>query len=355
MIWQGRHPNAGPISIFGVFDGHSGTTSMRQCRNYVVQEVLTHSQWRTPFPNIRTVLEDAVEALEHRCLTQTRHARSFDGTTLCVILVHGMSVHVANVGDSRACLLRQPNGPVRLTNDHCVCNEGEKRRLEQSGASVKRRRLLGIHKDLTLSRALGDRDFKDFDVSIRPNRRPALIATPDIVEYDLAEWMAHQHPDYDTAEDVATNDANSNNGSVATNNESVNGGDLDGALILLATDGLWNIDFFTDDAIGDFTAAAFARTMSLPKTAMAIVEEAQHYRNSDNATLVLIRICCRHHLRQCALPPPHGDAGRMPGGATCDYWHASQMDRLSFRKRLSKCWDAMLHSIREPMRRLSDR
>lgn len=390
VIWQGHHPQAGPLSIFAVFDGHSGTVSMTQCRNHLVYEITSHPGWRTEDPGIRSILYDAIIALEKRCLIETRHTESFDGTTVCVALMYCNSVYIANVGDSRALLVKNSGPALRLTDDHKVSTPSEQRRLVRCGASIKGCRLLGIRRNLAVSRSLGDRDFKDFDQFVRPQVSPGLIATPDISRFDLVEWTNHDHQQLDHSQSGLTgqtshdghqaihkqsspvtsidNLANSNNAdtnespadkNAGSNSTSEGSGSvhLDGALLLLATDGLWDIDFFEDGPISKFVVQQFKRRNSLLQAATDVVEEAQRCRNGDNCTLILVRICCPRHLRQCNLPEAQSDGIRLPTGVASDYCVISPNVPSHRMEDLSKLWQTLLQrfSLSSRLRRLLDR
>lgn len=339
VIWQGRHPNAGSVSIFAVLDGHTGTISMNQCRNHLVYELMSHLGWKAAVPLVGLIIRDAINALEQRCLIETRHSKSFDGTTLCLVLIYNDSLYTANVGDSRAFLIRRPNSQPtqRLTDDHKLSNPAEFHRLQASAASMNRNRLLGIHKNLSVSRALGDRDFKDFDVSMRPNNEPSLIALPDIVRHDLTEWLTYHGP-----QSRVSDEGPSEGNITADDEECPANSQLDGALVLLATDGLWDIDFFDDEAISQFAIQHFLRTASLSDTAARVIEEAQRYRANDNCTLIVIRVCCRRHLRRCKLPEVESGPIRLPIGVISDYWHLSPNLHTDIKSELSKLWQSVL-------------
>ena len=129
---------------------------------------------------------------------------SLSGSTAVAVVVQPGRCLVANLGDSRAVLVRSGGGAVQLTNDHKPYTESERARIEAAGGEVSERRVSGI---LSMSRAIGDRMLKTF-----------VIAEPDVTERSLGPQDA---------------------------------------FLILGTDGLW-------DFISNEDAAAVVRPSALP-------------------------------------------------------------------------------------------
>lgn len=328
LVWQGRDPSAGPISIFAVFDGHYGVVSANICCSHLVTCVLSHTSWSVHPPPIHLILRDAIADLEAQCLVETRHKRTFDGTTLCVVLLHDNKLYTANVGDSRIVLVRAvPNNnssqdntttsrennsapPTwdwkQLTTDHKVSDLQEKQRLIECGAPVRRTRLMGIKKSLEVTRALGDRDFKDLDISSQVAENSGLIAEPDIklqsgLQLDDAKTFSEQQ-----------------------------------IFLLVATDGLSDIDFFGEEEIAKFIISRLQNGSTLGQLAESLVTEGLRYRDRDNSTLVIAQLKDGSGVfdETAGAPSRHVGPPSVPSGVICDYWHASEF-RRSWRQRLA--------------------
>lgn len=358
LIWQGRHPIAGALSIFAVFDGHNGIISVNLCRTHFVTDILSHSGWAIHPPPVYVILNDVVAHLESLCLVETRHRHSSDGTTLCAVLIYNQKVYTVNVGDSRVLFVwtdnlhaqedrEEDHTPVsisnsksspdlstehqpsslhlnsvnceRLTSDHRVANPTERQRLIDAGAPIRRCRLMGITKSLQLSRALGDRDFKDLDL-IKHGNAPGLIPTPDV--------------------SVQT----------AIKNVRSNTGSHDGmALLLVATDGLSDIDFFTDQDIAQLAVMKLQDGSKPIDVCKAIVDEGLRHRDQDNSTLIIVQLLDvdGRSDNNDDLPPSHKDVPQVGAGVVCDYWNASQIQG-EWKKRLS----SQLNSVMSNGKRL---
>lgn len=96
------------------------------------------------------------------------------GCTAVLAVIANKHLYVANVGDSRAILIRErPDGTLsahQLSVDHCVQNEEELSRLEQLGLSrenLKRAGRLGMQEN---TRSIGDyyikEGYKDVDTLV---------------------------------------------------------------------------------------------------------------------------------------------------------------------------------------------
>lgn len=71
-----------------------------------------------------------------------------------------MTVAIGNVGDSRSLLIRANGEFSFVTKDHKPDDKPEKKRILRANGSVFRHRVGG---SLALSRAIGDKDFKEND------------------------------------------------------------------------------------------------------------------------------------------------------------------------------------------------
>ena len=162
------------------------------------------------------------------------------GCTASVVLVAGARCWVANVGDSRVCLV--PGGDAalrRLTTDHRPSNKAEADAVRARGGFVTR--LMGsseprVNAVLAVTRALGDKTLAD-----------VLSCRPDIVEVDGF------------------------------------GTDHAAATLVIACDGLW--DFLPDDAV----VRALGGAVDERDAAETLRNTAFAQNSTDNITVIVVR------------------------------------------------------------------
>jgi len=113
----------------------------------------------------------------------------YEGTTATVVYIvrnNGKRIiHVANVGDSAAYILRNGEA-VKLTKNHRVTDPEETERLKQAGVELndKQQRIVG----LSVSRALGDYFTKTQNLGIIPE--PYVYAPIEILPTDTTLVVA---------------------------------------------------------------------------------------------------------------------------------------------------------------------
>jgi serine/threonine protein phosphatase PrpC len=166
-----HHENS---AFFGVFDGHSGYKASEYCAAHFHDFL------------------DKYDTIDAKAITEATMAvdKSFmeefstadDGCTATYCVVHSndngpeFDILVGNVGDSRTFLLRK-DGTYSVTKDHKPNDDAERERIVKAKGSVLMNRVNG---DLALSRAIGDRKFKQgHDL---PAEEQQVIALPDITE-----------------------------------------------------------------------------------------------------------------------------------------------------------------------------
>eukprot|EP00913_Durusdinium_trenchii_P006471 g6082.t1 len=156
------------VSLFGVFDGHSGAS----CSDFVatnldriVFECIRHQTKREVSSDMAIRLEAGPAA-----------AWANAGSTASTCTFYGpdedgrLRLAVANAGDSRAVLGRKDCRAVRLSEDHTPDVPGERKRIEAEGAAVVQasgiwRIVLPSKKGtglagLSVSRGFGDIEYK---------------------------------------------------------------------------------------------------------------------------------------------------------------------------------------------------
>jgi serine/threonine protein phosphatase PrpC len=178
-------------AVFGVFDGHGGTII-----EYLINlgsEVATfcHSNFITQLKaNDSFKSGDYAKALEETFLAMDKMMKSNEssdqrsyqysdaGCTANVVLVTDKKIYCANAGDSRS-VISVGKQAHQLSEDHKPDSESEKNRIEKAGGYVMGGRTNGV---LSLSRAIGDFDYKDM------NKVPIdhiITAVPDVTVRDI--------------------------------------------------------------------------------------------------------------------------------------------------------------------------
>jgi len=174
-----KHPNT---SFFGIYDGHAGTAASEFCSAHMHQWVAAFAD-----PYDHKQLTDAVLKVDNEFLQQKDEASRAHGSTSVFALVKPKEskkgeekskewiVTVANVGDSRALLIRQDGSFVPLTEDHKPDLPKERERIEAAGGSVSMNRVDG---QLAMSRAIGDWTYKNN--ASKSAEEQKVIAVPEI-------------------------------------------------------------------------------------------------------------------------------------------------------------------------------
>lgn len=206
---------------FAVYDGHGGSHVSHYAGKHVHESFVKHfSKEKDVVKSINKAFEEVNEYLMKEW--------SSEGCTAGVIIVSDEKVYSVNLGDVRA-VMAYPDGKVeRLSYDHKASDPEEKKLIEKKGFKVIRNRILGI---LAVSRALGDGDFE------------GLVGTETyITESDR----------------------------------------VDGAKVILACDGIW-------DVLSDEEAANIARKIDDPqKAAEEIVNKSLEKNTTDNVSCLVI-------------------------------------------------------------------
>lgn len=162
--------NFDATAIYGVFDGHGpfGHNVANFVQEALPRCFVENPQFRS---DPEGALNSAFSESHRRCVefqAQGHYDCTLSGTTATVVVRRGNTLHVANVGHSRAVLaLREKDGLgyEDLTVDHKPDCEGERRRIQSSGGQV--RRLEGdlshrvflngkMYPGLAMTRSIGD-------------------------------------------------------------------------------------------------------------------------------------------------------------------------------------------------------
>ncbi|KAJ7958143.1 Protein phosphatase 2C family protein [Quillaja saponaria] len=244
-------------SVFGLFDGHNGSAAAIYSKENLLNNVLgaipsdlNRDEWVAALP--RALVAGFVKTDKD---FQERAQKS--GTTVTFVIIEGLVITVASVGDS-CCILEPAEGGIYyLSADHRLeTNEDERTRITESGGEVGRLNTGGGAEvgplrcwpgGLCLSRSIGDMDVGEF-----------IVPVPYVKQVKLS-----------TA----------------------------GGRLIISSDGVW-------DALTAETALECCRGMSPEASAAQIVKEAVQAKGlRDDTTCIVIDILPQEKPA-AALPPP---------------------------------------------------
>ena len=177
-----------------VFDGHRGFECAEFCRrNFEKALVSAWHDCATPEVALTRAFESLDEAFLDAFERSKLHksgepkAERFPGCTAIAALRWGARVYVANAGDCRAVVCREPGAhgdaaAAALSADHAAdTNEAERARVSATAGPDALRVVNGVSRvgpaGLAVTRCVGDGDCKPFGV----------IATPEVTAYDVDE------------------------------------------------------------------------------------------------------------------------------------------------------------------------
>ncbi len=174
------------LGLYAVLDGHGGTDVVEEAISAIPESVKRYSKTKPSlvWPNI---IADSDAKIRKAKRGSIFHKKLIEGgTTFVGAIIKGNIATIANLGDSRALLIRNSN-VVAITDAHTPTNPEEKDRIESAGGLIQDGKLIGIRSisnapdALTVSRSLGDAPFK----------MPATVlgdwssAHPAIIEWPL--------------------------------------------------------------------------------------------------------------------------------------------------------------------------
>ncbi|CAK89232.1 unnamed protein product (macronuclear) [Paramecium tetraurelia] len=179
------------VSLFGIFDGHGGADVAIFVQRHFTEELLRNNNFKDQ--NFEDALQETFLKMDELMFAEegqlelqqikntTEEGAYQTGCTANVALFFKNTLYVANVGDSRSVLCRN-NTNCDLSNDHKPVILKEKQRIESAGGFVDEGRING---NLNLSRALGDRQYKQ-NSSLNKTEQ-LVIAFPDIEKIELTQ------------------------------------------------------------------------------------------------------------------------------------------------------------------------
>jgi serine/threonine protein phosphatase PrpC len=129
LVAQGMRTQTAPPQPFGVFlvaDGMGGQKYGQEASSLAIQTMIDQmlpklsGNLELRNPELRQLLIDAVRAANQAIHQRNQEQHTSMGTTITAAVVVGLTAFVANVGDSRTYLYREPEGLRKITKDHSV-------------------------------------------------------------------------------------------------------------------------------------------------------------------------------------------------------------------------------------------
>lgn len=168
-------------SFFGVYDGHGGTAASAFLVEKMADAVGALADPTSPQELTKACLDIDAEFLQSQLRVH--------GSTCVFSVVTPLEnkkgqyqITTANIGDSRALLVRADGKVEALTVDHKPTTSTEMERIAKAGGSVLNARVDG---NLALSRAIGDYGYKN-NRSLGPSEQK-VIACPEVTSVVASE------------------------------------------------------------------------------------------------------------------------------------------------------------------------
>lgn len=251
---EDRHLASAEISegilLFGVFDGHNGSSLAEYCRDHIARHIRTeladkrHRRHQLPVEHALSAaveMLDAVGAKDPSLLMDV-------GSTACMVMLTLEDAWFVNIGDSRA-ILRTKGGVRQMSTDHKPLLRTEWDRVVRYGGFVSNTDgCWRINGRLNLSRSIGDWSM-----------RPFIIPTPMIQHHPRKARLRYRDP---------------------------GGRDGTDEYIVLATDGLF--DVMNNAAIIDVIDSHPHTRDGITRALRQLVAISRARKSGDNITIMYI-------------------------------------------------------------------
>ena len=242
-------------TIYGVFDGHAGSSVAFQLANGLPDLIATYLKANmnealvkrqvpggTEENQIKSALQNVFIDFDRK-LEETFKS-THGGSTAIVAVVIGTKIYLVNLGDSRGVVFDSLGKILLASKDHKPGDPAETARIQKAGGHVSTIGIPRVNGTLAVSRAFGDFYLKRSPQGVYMGVNSIVSPVPDVTVVNIAK-----HPEK--------------------------------VYILLACDGLWDV-FSNQDAVD--TVLTGVPTVSCER----LVKEAIYQRNSNDNVTVLI-------------------------------------------------------------------
>ncbi|KAB2076445.1 hypothetical protein ERO13_A06G035500v2 [Gossypium hirsutum] len=144
------------LGLFAIYDGHLGDTIPSYLQKHLFANILKEEEfWVDP----SRAISKAYEKTDQAILSQSSDLGRGGSTAVTAILINGIKLWVANVGDSRA-VLSSGGQAIQMTTDHEP--NIERGSIENRGGFVSNMPgdVPRVNGQLAVSRAFGDKSLK---------------------------------------------------------------------------------------------------------------------------------------------------------------------------------------------------
>uniref|UniRef100_A0A6S8G0Q5 PPM-type phosphatase domain-containing protein n=1 Tax=Aplanochytrium stocchinoi TaxID=215587 RepID=A0A6S8G0Q5_9STRA len=162
-------------NLFAVFDGHGGSECAEYCKKNMFKDLKKCKNFES---NMVACLTATFVNIDTKYAKKAKKEELLDGSTATVVAIRGGKIFSANVGDSRAIVVRETGRALALTRDHNGELKDEHERIKKEkgemlwdseGAVF---RVCGV---LAVTRAIGDTYL------------PCVTGKPETNEVDITE------------------------------------------------------------------------------------------------------------------------------------------------------------------------
>ncbi len=156
--------NKNNLPYFGLYDGFGGSSVVLKVQSDL-HKIISKKILNTK-ENI--LMEQIFLESFSEIDNEIKHDKSsFQcGTTATVSILKDDNLYLANVGNSTAYLIEDNKKIIKISKDHDCKDTKEILRIKEKGGRILMGRVFG---SLSLTRCLGDFDFKDYGVICRPS------------------------------------------------------------------------------------------------------------------------------------------------------------------------------------------
>jgi serine/threonine protein phosphatase PrpC len=231
--------------VIGVLDGHGEFGDL--VASFMAKEITTLLPLCPYFDiDLRQAVSETVAAAEKALLNKHRKLCGFSGTTLCLAVIRGSMILVANIGDSR-CIIGDAVTRQQISRDHKASEPDEKERIESTGGRV-------------IIKTFSDGYVGPARVYLKDDNLPGLAMSRSIADTIVHSVGVISTPEFFDV-DIA-------------------GGLGSGKVLVLATDGMW-------DFVNNVEASTLAASEGTAERAVAKLMEVTQKRWSDESPGVI--------------------------------------------------------------------